>query len=174
VRSDRERLLDLLDATDRIAVRVARGRERFDADEDAQLAMVRLIEIVGEACASVSAGTHSRRVRRELPEAPEPAIPPVVHAVRRQPLAESVARQVRAAPAPRRDADVNQRPHLRRRQHGAELGGRGRPVPDGEQLDDGRGFRHEAPSASASQASSACDCSAWTARSCASRALTAS
>jgi len=60
VRSDRERLLDLLDATDRIAVRVVRGRERFDADEDAQLAMVRLIEIVGEACASVSAGTRSR------------------------------------------------------------------------------------------------------------------
>ena len=60
MRSDRERLLDILDAADRVAVRVARGRAHFDADEDAQLALVRLLEILGEACASVSSETQRR------------------------------------------------------------------------------------------------------------------
>jgi uncharacterized protein with HEPN domain len=48
MRDDRERPADILDAAERVAVRVARGREHFEADEDAQLAMVRLLEIIGE------------------------------------------------------------------------------------------------------------------------------
>jgi len=55
VRSDVERLTDIIEAADRIALRVARGRPQFNLDEDIQLALVRLIEIVGEACANVSA-----------------------------------------------------------------------------------------------------------------------
>lgn len=54
MRRDEERLSDILDAADRIRSRVAEGRSAFDADEDRQLAIVRLIEIVGEACAGVS------------------------------------------------------------------------------------------------------------------------
>ena len=60
MRDDQERLRDLLEAADKLAERVARGRERFDADEDLQLAMVRLIEIVGEACAHLSADLRER------------------------------------------------------------------------------------------------------------------
>ncbi len=37
-----------------------RGRRHFDADEDAQLALVRLLEIIGEACASVSPDVRQR------------------------------------------------------------------------------------------------------------------
>jgi uncharacterized protein with HEPN domain len=61
VRSDRERLLDILEAADRIEARVARGREGFDADEDLQLALVRLLEIVSEACAGVSMELRAQR-----------------------------------------------------------------------------------------------------------------
>lgn len=53
-------MLDILETADRIAIRVARGREYFDAEEDTQLALVHLIEIVGEACAGVSAETRHR------------------------------------------------------------------------------------------------------------------
>jgi uncharacterized protein with HEPN domain len=34
---------------------VHRGRDAFNSDEDLQLAMVRLLEIIGEACARTSA-----------------------------------------------------------------------------------------------------------------------
>lgn len=44
---------------------MARGRERFDADEDLQLAVVHLLEILGEACAGLSSDT-----RRSCPEVP--------------------------------------------------------------------------------------------------------
>lgn len=54
MRDDRDRLADVVEAADRIAMRVARGRQRFNDDEDVQLAVVRLLEIVGEACANVS------------------------------------------------------------------------------------------------------------------------
>lgn len=60
VRDDQERLRDLLEAADKLAGRVARGRQRFDSDEDLQLAMVRLIEIVGEACAHLSPDLRER------------------------------------------------------------------------------------------------------------------
>lgn len=65
MRNDQDRLADVVQAAARIADRVSRGRERFDADEDLQLAMVRLVEIVGEACAGLSAD-----VRDSYPETP--------------------------------------------------------------------------------------------------------
>jgi uncharacterized protein with HEPN domain len=65
VRSDLDRLSDILESATKIQSRVARGRQRFDADEDVQLAVVHLIEILGEACAGVSADT-----RRSYPRVP--------------------------------------------------------------------------------------------------------
>lgn len=53
MRSDRERLTDIVEAAAKVAARVARGRAAFDADEDLQLALVRLVEIVGEAATGV-------------------------------------------------------------------------------------------------------------------------
>jgi uncharacterized protein with HEPN domain len=65
VRDDPERLRDIVEAAGRIAERVQRGRAVFDADEDVQLALVRLIEIVGEACAGLS-----QELRRRYPHVP--------------------------------------------------------------------------------------------------------
>lgn len=60
MRHERDWLLDILDAADRIAVRVERGRRAFDTDEDLQLAMARLIENIGEACARLGSETWQR------------------------------------------------------------------------------------------------------------------
>ena len=65
MRNDADRLADVLDAAQRIAERVQRGRDRFIADEDVQLAIVRLLEIIGEACTGVS-----REVRERYPDVP--------------------------------------------------------------------------------------------------------
>jgi uncharacterized protein with HEPN domain len=64
VRDDAERLRDLLEAANKIAERVERGRDQFDRNEDVQLALVRLIEIIGEACAHLS-----EELRRRYPDA---------------------------------------------------------------------------------------------------------
>ena len=74
-RDDGVRLRHMLDAA-REAVSFARGRTRDDLDKDRQLvlAVVKDIEIVGEAATRVSEPT-----RRRLPELIsllEPAIPP--------------------------------------------------------------------------------------------------
>lgn len=37
MRRDSERLSDIIEAADKIAVRVAHGRQNFDADEDTQI-----------------------------------------------------------------------------------------------------------------------------------------
>jgi uncharacterized protein with HEPN domain len=42
-------LYDILEATEKIAARVARGRQVFDADEDTQIVLVHLIQVIGEA-----------------------------------------------------------------------------------------------------------------------------
>ncbi len=55
MRSDNERLSDMIEAGEKIAERVARGRAAFDGNEDVQLALVRLLEIIGEAAAGLSA-----------------------------------------------------------------------------------------------------------------------
>jgi uncharacterized protein with HEPN domain len=65
VRSDLERLADILEAAQKIESRVARGRERFDVDEDLQLAVVHLLKILGEACAGVS-----EKTRHSYPHVP--------------------------------------------------------------------------------------------------------
>jgi uncharacterized protein with HEPN domain len=54
VRYDDERLDDIVEAADKIAVRVSLGRERFNADEDVRLALLHLVQIVGEAAAGLS------------------------------------------------------------------------------------------------------------------------
>ena len=48
MRSDRERLFDILDAIERIEAQAARGRTPFAGDELAQNAVIRWVEIIGE------------------------------------------------------------------------------------------------------------------------------
>lgn len=63
---DRVRLQHLADALDE-AIRFARGRERADLDSDEMLlfALVRAIEIAGEAASRITVET-----RAELPDVP--------------------------------------------------------------------------------------------------------
>lgn len=53
-RSDDLRLLDILDASDRISRLVARGRGAFDDDEALMPAIERMLEIIGESANSLS------------------------------------------------------------------------------------------------------------------------
>lgn len=54
MRRDSERLADILEAADKIAARVRKGREAFNADEDVQIVLVHLIQVIGEAAAGIS------------------------------------------------------------------------------------------------------------------------
>jgi hypothetical protein len=45
VRRDAERLADIVEAAEKIAARVRKGREAFNADEDMQIVLVHLIQI---------------------------------------------------------------------------------------------------------------------------------
>lgn len=54
MRNDRERLADILEAADKIRIRVARGRECFDSDEDLQIVLTHLIQVLGEATSRIS------------------------------------------------------------------------------------------------------------------------
>ncbi len=54
MRSDLERLTDILDAAAKIEVKVTEGRAAFDKDEYVQLALVHLVQIIGEAAARLS------------------------------------------------------------------------------------------------------------------------
>jgi uncharacterized protein with HEPN domain len=54
VRDDGERVTDILDAAEKIRRKVAEGRDAFDADEYAQLAIVHLIQIIGEVANRLS------------------------------------------------------------------------------------------------------------------------
>ena len=65
MRSDRERLLDILEAIERIEVQAARGRAIFAGEELAQAAVIRWIEILGEAARGVTA-----ELREAHPEVP--------------------------------------------------------------------------------------------------------
>ena len=56
MRRDDERLADILEATEKIAVRAAKGRAAFDADEDTQIVLIHLIQVIGEAAAGLSDG----------------------------------------------------------------------------------------------------------------------
>jgi uncharacterized protein with HEPN domain len=65
LRSDRERLLDILEAIERIERQATRGRAAFDHDELAQTAIIRWIEIIGEAAGGLS--TDLRQAHSEVP-----------------------------------------------------------------------------------------------------------
>ena len=59
-RSDKERLADIIEACAETAVLVAEGRQRFDSDRTVQLALERLLEIIGEAANALSAATRDQ------------------------------------------------------------------------------------------------------------------
>ncbi len=54
MRRDAERLADVIEAADRISLRVSKGRQAFDADEDIQIVVVHLIQVIGEAVSGLS------------------------------------------------------------------------------------------------------------------------
>ena len=55
MRSDRERLLDIMEAIERIEKYAARGRDAFEQDELIQNWVVHHLQIMGEACRGLSA-----------------------------------------------------------------------------------------------------------------------
>lgn len=65
MRADRERLQDILEAADRIHRYTSQGREKFDTEELIQNWVVHHLEIIGEACAALSA-----ELRLDHPETP--------------------------------------------------------------------------------------------------------
>jgi uncharacterized protein with HEPN domain len=65
LRSDRERLLDILESVERIEAQTVRGRDAFADDELAQTAVIRWVEIIGEAARGVS-----EELREAHPEVP--------------------------------------------------------------------------------------------------------
>ncbi|HLX47505.1 MAG TPA: HepT-like ribonuclease domain-containing protein [Streptosporangiaceae bacterium] len=54
MRRDGERLADIIEAAEKISVRVGKGRRVFDADEDVQIVLVHLIQVIGEAASGLS------------------------------------------------------------------------------------------------------------------------
>ena len=54
MRDDRERLLHILDAIERIERYAARGRQAFEQDELIQNWMVRHVQVIGEAARAIS------------------------------------------------------------------------------------------------------------------------
>ncbi|MCA1673932.1 MAG: DUF86 domain-containing protein [Actinobacteria bacterium] len=60
MRGDAERLTDMLQAAARIEEQAAQGRERFFRDEIVQLALVHLVQIIGEAASKLSADVRQR------------------------------------------------------------------------------------------------------------------
>lgn len=64
-RSDDQRVADILEAAQQIAEVVEQGRSAWDRDRIAQLAVERLLEIIGE-----SAQAMSEQARSEYPDVP--------------------------------------------------------------------------------------------------------
>jgi uncharacterized protein with HEPN domain len=60
VRNDRERLLDIVEAIDRIQEQAGRGRRAFETDKLVQTWMVHHIEILGDATRAISEGLRLR------------------------------------------------------------------------------------------------------------------
>jgi len=54
MRDDRERILDILEAIERIERYAVRGRTAFESDELVQVWMVSHIQVIGEACNAIS------------------------------------------------------------------------------------------------------------------------
>ncbi len=60
MRSDRERLLDILEAIEKIERYSSRGKTAFERDEMFQVWVVRHLQIIGEAATRVSVETQNR------------------------------------------------------------------------------------------------------------------
>jgi uncharacterized protein with HEPN domain len=60
MRSDRERLLDILEAIERIEKYAKEGEAMFEADELIQTWVIHHIEVIGEACRSLPAEFQAR------------------------------------------------------------------------------------------------------------------
>jgi len=60
MRNDRARLLDILEAIDKIERRTAGGKEHFLADELLQVWMIHHIQVIGEAASSLSSSLRER------------------------------------------------------------------------------------------------------------------
>ena len=69
MRDDQERLLDILDAIERIEKYSGGGREMFERDELVQVWSVHHVQVIGEAASQLSAQTRDR-----LPQVPWRAI----------------------------------------------------------------------------------------------------
>ncbi len=54
MRGDAERVADMLEAAEKLEEQGSKGRDRFDQDEIVQLALVHLVQIIGEAASRVS------------------------------------------------------------------------------------------------------------------------
>lgn len=54
MRGDAERVADMLEAAVKLEEQGSKGRDRFDQDEIVQLALVHLVQIIGEAASRVS------------------------------------------------------------------------------------------------------------------------
>jgi uncharacterized protein with HEPN domain len=65
MRDDRERLLDILEAIDKIEKYAARGRHAFDTDELIQSWILNHLRVLGEAARTLSAST-----RQQFPAVP--------------------------------------------------------------------------------------------------------
>jgi len=60
VRDDRERLLDILEAIEKIELHAHKGRETFERDELIQVWMTHHVQVIGEAASNVSEDLMSR------------------------------------------------------------------------------------------------------------------
>ena len=65
MRSDRERLIDALEAIERIERHSSRGKDVFASDELIQTWVIHHLEILGEACRGLSEGL--RNAHSEIP-----------------------------------------------------------------------------------------------------------
>lgn len=54
MRGDAQRIADMLEAAEKLEEQASKGRDRFDQDETVQLALVHLVQIIGEAASRVS------------------------------------------------------------------------------------------------------------------------
>jgi len=69
VRDDRQRLVDILDAIDRVYRHTGSGREAFERDELVQVWVLRHLQLIGEAARHLS-----QEIRTQYPEIPWAAI----------------------------------------------------------------------------------------------------
>lgn len=60
MRTDQDRLTDLVDACQRLRRIIDRGEQHFRSSDEAQLAIVHLVQIMGEAAARVSPELRAR------------------------------------------------------------------------------------------------------------------